>query len=432
MTKKLLSNIPLKLMSVIIGIVVWLLVVNIDDPIVSDTIQGVTVTIKNEAYVESAGLMCLVEEDQDVISVTVKGKRSVVDNIKASNIKAVADLTQITNMRTTPVMVPISVSCPGISPANIKSDPLNMSISLDDKMTLEFLVTVSSGESTPGKGYEIGSLTASPEKIKITGPQSLIQKIDKVIATVNLDGKTEDAVLLADLKIIDKNQEELEPRQMGYLKFYNTDQSVSVAVDLWKVKNDIKIHAGYVGYPEDGYKVEKITLTPGSLTVAGTDEALQALADEGNTITIPDEYIDVSGRNEDFETKIDISELLPGDIKLTDGSNSTVIASVSILQQNSQEYSIPTLNIEPQNVEKGLNAVFETDSIQVRIKATSKELSQLKDTDIKASIECSGRKEGTYTIPVNIVLPDGYELVNDVSTVVKLVADAETQNADNE
>ena len=70
MTKKLLSNIPLKLMSVIIGIVVWLLVVNIDDPIVSDTIQGVTVTIKNEAYVESAGLMCLVEEDQDVISVT--------------------------------------------------------------------------------------------------------------------------------------------------------------------------------------------------------------------------------------------------------------------------------------------------------------------------------------------------------------------------
>lgn len=190
MTKKLLSNIPLKLMSVIIGIVVWLLVVNIDDPIVSDTIQGVTVTIKNEAYVESAGLMCLVEEDQDVISVTVKGKRSVVDNIKASDIKAVADLTQITNMRTTPVMVPISVSCPGISPANIKSDPLNMSISLDDKMTLEFLVTVSSGESTPGKGYEIGSLTASPEKIKITGPQSLIQKIDKVIATVNLDGKT--------------------------------------------------------------------------------------------------------------------------------------------------------------------------------------------------------------------------------------------------
>lgn len=432
MTKKLLSNIPLKLMSVVIGIVVWLLVVNVDDPIISDTITGVTVTIKNESYVESAGLMCLVEEDQDIISVTVKGKRSVVDNIKATDIKAVADLTQITNMRTTPVMVPISVSCPGISPANIKTEPMNMSIALDDKMTLEFLVTVSSGESTPGKGYEIGNLTASPEKIKITGPQSLIQKIDKVIATVNLDGKTQDAVLLADLKIIDKNQEELKPRQMEYLKFNNTDQSVSVSVDLWKVKNDIKLSAGYVGYPADGYKVEKITLTPGSLTVAGTDEALQALAESGNTITIPDSYIDVSGRYDDFETKIDISDILPGDIKLTDGSNSTVIASVSILPQNSQEYSIPTVNIEAQNVEKGLSAVFETDSIQVRVRESSKELSQLKDTDIKANIDCSGRKEGTYTIPVNIVLPTGYELVSNVSTVVKLVADAETQNADNE
>ena len=432
MTKKLLSNISLKLMSVIVVIVVWLLVVNIDDPIVSDTIPGVTVTTKNESYVESAGLMCLVEEDQDVVSVTVKGKRSVVDNIKASDIKAVADLTQIADMRTTPVMVPISVSCSGIAPANIKSDPLNMSIVLDDKMTQEFLVTVSAGESTPGKGYEVGSLTASPEKIKITGPQSLIQKIDKVVATVNLDGKTEDAMLLADLKIIDKNQEELKPRQMGYLKFYNTDQSVSVAVDLWKVKNDIKLNAGYVGYPADGYKVEKITLTPSSLTVVGTDEALQALADSGNTITIPDSCIDVSGKNEDFETKIDISEILPGDIKLTDGSNSTVIASVSVLQQNSQEYSIPTLNIEAQNVKKGLSAVFETDSVQVRIRESSKELSQLKSTDIKANIDCSGRQEGTYTIPVNIVLPAGYELVSDVSTVVKLVADAETQNTDNE
>lgn len=432
MTKKLLSNIPLKMMSVVIGIVIWLLVVNIDDPIVSDTIPGVTVTIKNESYVESAGLMCLVEEDQDIVSVTIKGKRSVVDNVKASDIKAVADLTQITDMRTTPVMVPISVSCPGISPANIKTEPLNMSISLDDMMTQEFLVTVSSGESTPGKGYEIGSLTASPEKIKITGPQSLIQKIDKVIATVNLDGKTEDSMLLADLKIIDKNQEELKPRQMEYLKFNNTDQSVSVSVDLWKVKNDIKLNAGYVGYTASGYKVEKITLTPSDLTVAGTDEALQALANSGNTITIPDSYIDVSGRNDDFETKIDISDVLPGDIKLTDGSNSTVIASVSILPQNSQEYSISTLNIEAQNVGKGLRAVFETDSIQVRVRESFKELSQLKDTDIKASIDCSGRKEGTYTIPVKIVLPTGYELVSDVSTVVKLVADAETENADNE
>ena len=432
MTKKLLSNIPLKMMSVVIGIVIWLLVVNIDDPIVSDTIPGVTVTIKNESYVESAGLMCLVEEDQDIVSVTIKGKRSVVDNIKASDIKAVADLTQITDMRTTPVMVPISVSCPGISPANIKTEPLNMSISLDDMMTQEFLVTVSSGESTPGKGYEIGSLTASPEKIKITGPQSLIQKIDKVIATVNLDGKTEDSMLLADLKIIDKNQEELKPRQMEYLKFNNTAQSVSVSVDLWKVKNDIKLNAGYVGYTASGYKVEKITLTPSDLTVAGTDEALQALANSGNTITIPDSYIDVSGRNDDFETKIDISDVLPGDIKLTDGSNSTVIASVSILPQNSQEYSISTLNIETQNVGKGLRAVFETDSIQVRVRESFKELSQLKDTDIKASIDCSGRKEGTYTIPVKIVLPTGYELVSDVSTVVKLVADAETENADNE
>ena len=38
----------------------------------------------------------------------------------------------------------------------------------------------------------MGSLTASPEKIRITGPKTLVNKIDKVNATIALDGNTED------------------------------------------------------------------------------------------------------------------------------------------------------------------------------------------------------------------------------------------------
>ncbi len=41
-------------------------------------------------------------------------------------------------------------------------------------------------------GYEVGSQTASPEKVKITGPKSLVNKIDKVNATVDVDGRTKD------------------------------------------------------------------------------------------------------------------------------------------------------------------------------------------------------------------------------------------------
>ncbi len=427
MTKKLLSNISLKLMSVVIAIVVWLLVVNVDDPIRYASIPGVVVDIKNESYIESAGLMCLVEENQDIITVEVTGKRSIVDNIKASDITATADLTQIVDMKTTPVMVPITVSCPGISPGNIKASPINMSITLDDKKTQEFLVTISSNESIADKGYEVGEMVATPEKIKITGPQSLIQKIDKVIATIDdVSGLAEDTVLTAGLRIIDKNQEPLSARQMEYLKY--TDPSVNVSVDLWKVRSDITLQAGYVGTPQSGYKVSKISLTPNKVSVAGTDEALDELAANGNVIEVPSEYIDVTDHNNDFETKINLEELLPDGVKLTSGTNGTVIVTASILPQDSQEYSVSTTSIQALNVGEGLQVVYETDGIQVRVQEGSRDLSQLKSSDIKAAIDFTGKGAGTYNMPVTITLPAGYEVVNSVTTAVKIVQDAETEN----
>ena len=75
-------------------------------------------------------------------------------------------------------MVPITVTCsvPGVSPSDIKVTPQNLSVNLDEKETQEFVVNVSRGDTKPGKDYEVGSLTASPEKVRITGPKTLINK----------------------------------------------------------------------------------------------------------------------------------------------------------------------------------------------------------------------------------------------------------------
>lgn len=434
MKKSLLSNIPLKLMSVLVAVVVWLLVVNVDDPIKPRNISGVVVTVQNEAYIESSGQMCLIPENQDVISVKVTGKRSVVDKIKAEDIVAVADMTQIISLKTDPIMVPISVSCPGIQASDIQPIPQNMSISLDDKMSLEFLITASTGSAQPGKGYELGSLQVNPEKVKITGPKSLMQKIDKVIANVEDDVQdmTSDKTIQdVALRIIDKNQEAMEDRQTRYLKYEPTSPTVDVDVKLWRVKNDVKLKAGYVGEPEEGYKVDKITLTPDTISLAGSDEALAELNANGNTIEIPAENIDVSGAAEDFEVRINIQDLLPAESKLTKDTSDTILAHVSVLPQDSKEYSVSTKNLQALNVPEGMQVVPGTDSILVRVREGTRDLENLDSDDIKASIDCSGRSEGTYTLPVDISLPVGYELVDSVSTSVTL-STVETESTNNE
>ena len=420
MKKSLTTNIPLKIMSVIAAILIWLIIVNVDNPIVTRTIPNVPVQVLNEAYIESGGMMCLIPEDQDKVSVTVRGTRKTVESLKASDITATADLKQVVDLSTDPVMVPIAVNCPGIDANNAQSVPRNMEIQIEEMMTQEFIVTVDTDGTQPGKGYEIGSLESNPEKIRITGPQSLIEKIDRVVATVDVEGITSDTTEQAELTIIDRNQEELTENQMKYLKYDILSPEVSVTVDLWKVKSNVQIEASYVGTPADGYKVDKLSLTPSESSVAGSDEALSQLEAQGNTIQISADQVDVSGKKEDFDTRVNLTDFLPTGIELTTGTSETLIIRAEILPMDSRSYTISTKDITVENAPSDLEVVFETDRIEIRVQENGSSLDELDIKDIEASIDLTGKEAGSYQIPVEITLPEGYSLVSTVHADVKL------------
>ena len=280
------------------------------------------------------------------------------------------------------------------------------------------MVNVSRGDTKPGKDYEVGSLTASPEKVRITGPKTLINKIDKVNASIELDGNTEDFTQDVNLTIIDKNQEVLTDSEMNSLRIEN-NAKVTVTAKLWKIHQGVQISAGYVGTPAEGYQVGAVRTVPDTISVAGSAEGLESLADNNNVITIPEDSIDISGESEDVEKKISLTDLLPDNVKLTSDSSEDVWVTVSILPVGSREFELPTKNIEVKNKPKDLQVTFETAQIEVRIKSDNKDLDDLNnDKDIKASIDLDGKKEGSYEVPVKIVLPDGYETVEDVTTEV--------------
>lgn len=420
MKRKLTKNIPLKIMSLAVGVLVWLLVVNIDNPITTRVITINNVQLVNEAYLDDFGKMCIQEENQDAVRVSIRGERKTVEGIKPSDITAVADVQQAVNlnMDSDLVMVPIYVTCDRISSSNIEVTPRNLSIHLEDKKTQEFVVTVSSrGDSKPGRGYEVGTLTSNPEKIKITGPASLINKIDKVSATIDVSGRTSDVVEETELTIIDKNGEGLDELQMSYLNV----PKVTVTAKLWKVRSNIKIHADYVGEPAEGYEAEEsVTVIPDVVSVAGPDDVLEELSRMDNTIWIPAESVDISGQNKDYEQKVNIAELLPEGLELTSDSSEDVFVQVSILPEGSLSYDISTKDIAKNNLADDMQVMFETDKIEIRIKGVEKSLDDLDETRISASIDLKDKGEGSYKIFVRVELPDGYELVESPFAEVKV------------
>ena len=421
--RKITDNIPLKIMSVAVAVVLWLIVVNIDNPIGTNYYTINDVELINKEYVESSdtiGKMCMPEQNQDSIKIAITASKKIRDKIKVTDISAVADLQQAVSLDTNPVMVPITVTCsvPGVSSNDIKVTPQNLSVNLDEKETQEFVVNVSRGDTKPGKDYEVGSLTANPEKVRITGPKTLVNKIDKVNATIELDGNTQDFTQDVNLTIIDKNQEALSDSEMNSLRIEN-NAKVVVTARLWKIRQGVGISASYVGTPVDGYEVGSVKTVPDTISVAGSTEGLESLAENNNVITIPADSIDISGESKDVEKKISLNNLLPDNVKLTSDSSEDVWVTVNILPVGSKEFDIPTKNIEVKNKPDDLQVTFETAQIELRIKSDTKNMDDLDaKKDIKLSIDLDGKKEGNYEVPVKVVLPDGYETVEDVTTEV--------------
>ena len=421
--RKLTDNLSLKIMSVAIAIVVWLIVVNIDNPVGTNYYTITDVELINKEYVESSdtiGKMCMPEENQDSVKVAITASKKVRDRIRLSDITAVADLQQAVSLDTDPVMVPITVTClaSGVLPSDIKVTPQNLTVNLDEKETQEFVVNVSKGDTKPGKDYEVGSLTASPEKIRITGPKTLVNKIDKVNATIALDGNTEDYTQEVNLTIYDKNQEALSESEMNSLRIEN-NAKVVVTAKLWKIRTGVKIAAGYVGTPAGGYQVGSVNTVPDTISVAGNTEGLESLSENDNMITIPADRIDISGESKDVERKISLKNLLPDNVKLTSDSSEDVWVTVSILPVGSQEFNLPTKNIEVKNKPDNLQVTFETAQIALRIKSESEDLEDLNiNEDVKAEIDLKDKEAGNYKVPVKLSLPDGYEMVEDVYTEV--------------
>ena len=87
--RKITDNIPLKIMSVAIAVVLWLIVVNIDNPTGTNYYTLNDVELINKEYVESSdtiGKMCMPEQNQDSIKVAITATKKIRDKIKVTDI----------------------------------------------------------------------------------------------------------------------------------------------------------------------------------------------------------------------------------------------------------------------------------------------------------------------------------------------------------
>ena len=87
MKRALTKNWGLKLLAFVFSVLLWIIVMNIEDPVDERTFSGIQVTVTHPEIVTNPGNTYQILEDSRTISVTVKKKRSILNkmNMKKKN-----------------------------------------------------------------------------------------------------------------------------------------------------------------------------------------------------------------------------------------------------------------------------------------------------------------------------------------------------------
>lgn len=419
---RLIKHPGLAVISLVLAFIIWFIITNFRNPVITRTITGVPVTVLNASHVESMGLSYSLVAGHDTVSVTVRGNRSNVESLRASNITVQADLTQMISLDTNPVMVPLSVTVPGISSDSCVTNPRNIGIELEERVSKDFVITASGGSTKPANGYEIGAMSVEPEKLTVRGPNTLIDRIDKITAVVDVSNKSKSGVYPSVIKVIDRNGEELDDTKMSSLSFSTDQSAIKVHVTFYKVQSDVKVRVETSGEPAPGYQVGEIVTTPATISVVGDETVLEALSDAGNTVTITSDSqeVDCSDASADFDVRVDIRNFLPEGVSLAEDITNVVMVSVHILPYNSKLISLESQSINKENLDAGLNCVFDVSKVDIKIQGTDHALASLTAGSVQASVDLTGLSEGAHVVPLKVILPDGLELVENVTVSLTL------------
>lgn len=409
MKKRLTVNFGLKILAFFIALFMWLIVVNIDDPVTDKTYTGIPVQVINEEVVTSANRTYQIVDDTQEVSVTVTAQRSVLNDIKAEDIVAIADMKEIS----LGTQIPIEVKIEGYKYDSAVSNPRNLQIQIDDEAKNNFPITPTT-LGTVREGYVIGELKANPEKVTIRGPKTVIDSINRVVAEVDVSGLSSDTEVEARLVLYDANNNVID---QSLLANNLGKEGLTVEVKLHQIKSvKVELDTAMVSAAE-GYKISGISVEPQEVRISGSKSALTKVTE----ITIPASALTAINLTQRAERSIDISQYLPEDVALVDENADNVVVTISVEKPGAKNYEVSTSSITVNNLDSRLELSYGTVvDLEIQIKGPSEVLSVFSIAK-KVSIDLKDyTKPGTYTVPVTVELPAGCSLVNEVSVEVIL------------
>ena len=159
MKEKLTRNIGVKILSVILAALLWLVITNVNDPVQSKVFPDVPVTILNENLINTAKQSYDIIEG-DKVSFKVAARRSIIESLDKSDFEVTADFANLSNVNAVEIMITPKRFKDEIEIVD-RGDVRTLKISIEELSSKEFKVSVVDTGKV-GDGYYLGPRSADP------------------------------------------------------------------------------------------------------------------------------------------------------------------------------------------------------------------------------------------------------------------------------
>lgn len=422
------KNIGLKLASVFCALVLWLVVNSVNDPTIPQPYYNIPVKLINTNLITDSNQVYEVLEDTDVINrVVVRAPRSVISKLTADNIIATADVSELSSLDTISIKLTTDASSRDIVSITGSIDTVKLKIENKRSKALT-LRAMAAGQVEDG--YIIGDITTDQNLVRISGPQSVIDKIVRAGVEVDVSGMTSDILTNAEIKFYDANDEEIDIKNATL-----NIKTVSVKVSIGQI-NTVPVNFSVSGEPEEGCRFTgEIDGNGESVRIAGRASAVKNVA----SIEIPAEALDITDMKENWETEVDIRPYLPDNISLANPEDAVRKITVHIEQERTKRMEIRGEKVRITNLPEGYDASISglEETFIMEIRGLEKDINPVQASGISGTVDierwmqqrgADSPEPGFYTVPVDFGLPEEVELVRPVNVTLHISEVEEEEN----
>lgn len=418
MKKKLTNNLGLKILAILFSFALWLIVVNMNDPVITVPYSGITVEIVNKEAITEQGKVYEIIENTGVVTVSITANRSIIDTINKENIHAVADMKEVSFMDTVRIEAYSDKNNDKID--NIKSNTENLKLKIEDMKKVQLVITPMV-VGVPADGYVLGEVTTDQNIVRIAGPESVVSSINKAVVVVDVGGMTSGIKTNAELKLYDAKDNLITNPNIT-----QNINSLDVSAQILATK-EVPINILTSGKPANGYMATGvIEAEMETVQIAGSKKVLEQITQ----IDIPETVISLSGASENVTQIIELKKYLPDKVILADNKfNGKISVTVYIDKAVEKTFDVPKQNFTVGNLplhDKGSIEGME-DTVSIRVVGLKDVMDSMRAEDIKGVadmalyMENEGLEklnEGFYVVNATFALPEGSEVMDSLPLTV--------------